>query len=210
MKNLFIIFTFNLLLSTAAIAQVQMGLKAGAMLSNAGGNHNSSVFNENAKLSYTGGAFLTFPINSKIGLQVEALYANQGNRFYSYKSGGSTSGTFQTNLHYISVPVLLQYYLLDHLTIEAGPEFSYLFSNHAGSSQVSFSSGQYKPFDLGLNVGVAYDLTQKVVLGLRYHIGLLDITKDYEAPGVGENPVLIHSNVHNRTLQLSVGFKLFR
>jgi hypothetical protein len=77
------------------------------------------------------------------------------------------------HLHYISVPVLFNYYFADgRLRFEGGPEPGYLISARTKDGTVDdfFSN----VFDLSIDFGVAYNFT-KFTLGMRSNYGLFDI-----------------------------------
>ncbi len=205
-KHFLIAISLNLLLATAATAQVQVGLKAGSILADIATEIEGSSISDTSepKLSYMAGGFASLPFNEKIGMQVELLYTNKGNK--------ASTIEYKTNLHYINLPVLLQYKITDKLKVEAGPEIGYLLGAYSRdlSRQTSFEFNTIKDFDVGINAGVSYDLSEKLLLGLRYNLGVYDISKDITANDPEGNPYIFRTNAQNRGLQLSVGLKLFR
>ena len=97
---------------------------------------------------------------------------------------------------------MLRYHVVDRLTVELGPEISYLmdattnrnfgnsFSGSPPFTELLLSS--YKNLDLALNVGVGYQLSDKWNLNLRYNMGLYDISNDFLLTVFNqEEPVLI-------------------
>lgn len=194
MKKLIFSFALLVFLSSAATAQVQFGLKAGAMWSNTTVIDADSLSGTDAKVSYLLGGFLNIPINSKFSVQPELLYANKGNENF--------------NRHYINLPIMLQYNVIDRLKIEVGPEIGYLLGSSSGNTR----SYDTKDLDIGINLGVSYDILDKLNIGLRYNMGIID-THEFQTSrfGFGSDPEnLPNYNVQNRTLQLSVGWKLGR
>lgn len=196
MKKLIFSFALIALLSSAATAQVKFGLKAGAMLSNTTVIDADSLPGTDAKVSYLLGGFMNIPINSKFSVQPELLYANKG--------GGNIYR------HYITLPVMLQYKVIDKLKVEVGPEIGYLLGAYSGSSFGNVRSSDTKDLDIGINVGVSYDVLDRLSVGLRYNMGIIDTHKFQTSRfGFGSDPEnLPNYNVQNRTLQLSVGWKL--
>jgi len=192
MKKLIFSLVLLTLLSSAAMAQVEFGLKAGAMLSNTKVIDADSLPGTDAKVSFLMGGFLNIPINDKFGVRPELLYANKGNENY--------------NRHYINLPIMLQYNLIDKLKIEVGPDIGYLLGPSSGNTR----SNDTKDLDIGINLGVSYDILDKLNIGLRYNMGIID-THEFQTSrfGFGSDPEnLPKYNVQNRTLQLSVGWKL--
>ena len=197
------------------LAQVSVGLKVGGVLS---GQANEGVrLSTDSKLkpTYLGGIFATVPLSETFSIQPEVLYVNKG-----FQTTSSGSVTPRYNLHYLSIPIMLRYHILDQLTVEIGPELGYLIDATTNiNSGVSFSGSpsldqqlldSYKDLDLALNVGIGYSLADKWAINLRYNMGLYDTSKDFTTPVFGqEAPVLISGTTYNRSLQLSVGYQLF-
>lgn len=105
------------------------------------------------------------------GLQPEILFSNQ-----VVKSDGG-----DIKLNYIKVPVMLKVYPLSRLSIEVGPEFSYLVSSSPESLNVDEATvkvGDCKGFNLGAGVGVAYDFNFGLLVGVRYSMGFTDLGKN--------------------------------
>ena len=191
-----------LLFSAIAFAQASFGLKAGGMVATQVDNtlnHNLGI----AKFSYLGGAFYSFPIYEQFGLQVELLYANKGLQ----GAGGGLIVLVREDLHYLNLPVMLQYKLKERLTLELGPEVGYL----VGQKQ-TFNFGTQPPspfmksFDMAINLGVGYEPINRVLLNLRYNFGIYDIDRPFHEVFPGTRP---QEDWHtaNRTLQLTVGYR---
>ncbi|MFP4090877.1 MAG: porin family protein [Cyclobacteriaceae bacterium] len=204
MKNLLLSLTL-LLFSATAFAQVSFGIKAGGMLATRVTNtidHNLEI----AKLSYVGGAFYSFPIHEQFGLQVELLYANKAIEVERRRAFQLLS----EDLHYLNLPVMLQYKLKERLSLELGPEVGYLI----GQKQIATTGTQppspfMKNLDMAINLGVGYEPVNRVLLNLRYNFGIFDITKPFHEVVPGATPEEDRHRA-NRTLQLTVGYRLSR
>jgi len=192
-----------LLFSAAAFAQAGFGLKAGGMLSTRVANsldHNLDI----AKFSFVGGAFYSFPIHEQFGLQVELLYANKAIEVERRRAFQLLS----EDLHYINLPVMLQYKLKERLILELGPEVGYLI----GQKQIATTGTQppspfMKDFDMAINLGVGYEPVNRVLLNLRYNFGIFDIDRPFHEVVPGATPEEDRHRA-NRTLQLTVGYRL--
>ncbi|MEK6481781.1 porin family protein [Catalinimonas sp. 4WD22] len=193
MKKLIFSFVLLVFLSSAAMAQVQFGLKAGAMWSNTVLVEPDSLSGSyDAKISYLLGGFMTIPISSKFNVQPEVFYASKGDQY--------------TNRHYINLPVMLQYQVINKLKVEVGPEIGYMlaaYSKFPGSE--ARSRWDIEDFDIGINVGASYAILDRWIIGLRYNMGIYN-THGYRSFVAGSG--LPDYNIQNRTLQLSVGWKL--
>jgi len=205
-RHTFFFLAILLMFSASAQAQLKVGFKAGALASSRsdGGIGLSSGSNETAKLSYLAGAVLAYPVYDKGFLQAELLYSNEG-----YRAEGIGSEVIRDHLHYLSLPILLQYEITNQLSVGAGPEISYLLAARQHSTNNSgFPTGPldwYRPFELGINLNVQYRLLEQLSVGLRYNIGLTDITENIEFSNFGRGTTVIDTGeLYNRSLQLSL------
>jgi hypothetical protein len=191
------------LFCSAAFAQASFGLKAGGMLSTRVTNtldHNLDI----AKLSYVGGVFYSFPIHEQFGLQVELLYANKAIELERRR----WVQLIREDLHYLNLPVMLQYKLKERLTLELGPEIGYLIGQKQVVSNISTQrpSPFTKDFDMAINLGIGYEPVNRVLLNLRYNFGIFDIDKPFHEVVPGATPEEDRHRA-NRTLQLTVGYR---
>ena len=130
-------------------------------------------------------------VSEAIALQVEVLYSQQG-----YEISNS-SGTFNQNLNYINLPLMLKLYPDTHFFLEGGPQIGLAISHKEEFSSgfnIFDTSQEFDPssFDWGFNVGGGFKTDSGVSIGLRYHIGMGDVYDD-GAP-------------KNRVWQFSLGF----
>lgn len=105
------------------------------------------------------------------GLQPEVLFSNQVVKCY----GGDIK------LNYLKVPVMLKVYPLSKLSIEVGPEFSYLISSSPESLKVNESIvkvGDCKGFIFSAGSGAAYEFDCGLMIGARYSMGFTELGKN--------------------------------
>lgn len=206
MKKALLVIAF-LLGASPLFAQVKLGAKAGGMVSNLvtkGVGLTSSNNQDDAKLSYLLGAVVTFSIYDRFSLQTELLYSNKGVR----TDLDGISGTISDNYHYLSVPLLIRYQVTEQLGVGIGPELGYLLgayqrSDVSGSNPIPVDRF-YKPWDVAVNLDVQYDLLEKLSLGLRYNLGVYDVTKRYERTDNRGDVFVLDNDVYNRSIQLSL------
>lgn len=163
----------------AALA-IKYGVKAGVNLSNMS---NDMTFDPafSMGMGFQAGALVNFhwgqrtasslPGTGLWGLQPELLFSNQ-----VVKSDGG-----DIKLNYIKVPVMLKVYPLARLSVEVGPEFSYLISSSPESVKVDGATvkvGDCKGFNLGAGVGAAYEFNFGLMVGARYSMGFTDLGKN--------------------------------
>lgn len=105
------------------------------------------------------------------GFQPELMYSNQAVK--------TDAGDIKMN--YIAVPLLLKVYPTTALSIEVGPEFSYLISTSPSTMAVDGAEikvGDCKGMNVGLTAGLAYDFEMGLTVGARYTYGFTDMAKN--------------------------------
>lgn len=105
------------------------------------------------------------------GFQPELMYSNQAVK--------TDAGDVKMN--YIAVPLLLKIYPTTALSIEVGPEFSYLLStspNKMTIDNAEVSVGDCKGMNIGLAAGLAYDFEMGLTVGARYTYGFTEMAKN--------------------------------
>lgn len=105
------------------------------------------------------------------GFQPELMYSNQAVK--------TDAGDIKMN--YIAVPLLLKVYPTTALSIEVGPEFSYLISTSPSTMAVDgaeINVGDCKGMNVGVAAGLAYDFEMGLTVGARYTYGFTDMAKN--------------------------------
>lgn len=105
------------------------------------------------------------------GFQPELMYSNQAVK--------TDAGDVKMN--YIAVPLLLKVYPTTALSIEVGPELSYLISTSPSTMAVDGAEikvGDCKGMNVGLAAGFAYDFEMGLTVGARYTYGFTDMAKN--------------------------------
>jgi hypothetical protein len=127
----------------------------------------SSVSNYEGKAlaGFTGGLYWewVFSKNRKFSLQSNILYSQRGE-----KKDGSVS---DLKLGYLNMPVMLKYYATDKLALMTGFYWDFLL-NVDGDN---LDKDDFKSSDLGIPIGISYDLSNNFQLGFSYNIGFTDI-----------------------------------
>lgn len=200
-KHIFFLLAAMLLFTNTSQAQFKIGVKAGTLVSNVldGGIGLTSGSNTDTKLSYLAGVVFAYPIYNRGHLQAELLYSKEG-----YRADETGSEVIRSHLHYLSLPILLQHEVANGLSVGGGPEISYLLAAYPRTEQFGIRSlDWYRPFELGINLNVQYQLLEFLTIGVRYNMGLSDITERVEVPIEG-GIVAVDSDAYNRSLQLSL------
>ena len=61
-----------------------------------------------------------FVINKKLSIQPELLYTRQGSE---------VENTLKIKIDYLAIPILVKYYFSEKLSLEAGPQMSFLVND---------------------------------------------------------------------------------
>ncbi len=166
---------------------VKYGVKAGLNVANAS-NLGDDEFKFDSRVAYHVGAIVEIGLTKQFAVQPEVLFSVQGAR---KKEGGMTA-TFNSN--YVNVPVMAKYYIIDGLSLEAGPQIGFLTTAKFEVEGAGDESGtvdvkdELKKVDFGLNFGTSYNY-QNFNLGVRYNLGLTDIAKEREGGDAIKNGV---------------------
>ena len=191
-----IILAIAILITLSSNAQkINFGIKAGLNMSMLTGSKDQIMSSTNG---FFAGALLEFKILEKIALQPELLFSEQGAKFQSKNLTFSTT----RKMDYLILPIMVKYYLKRGLFLEAGPQAGFLISakqdvenritNTSTSENIKDAT---KVFDMSANVGIGYDIIDKVVTQIRYCIGITNTS------------TLENTDIKNGVFQLSVGYK---
>src|SRR5699024_733187 len=184
--------------------EVRLGIKGGVNFSTLSGDNLGDI------KSLTGfhiGGLVEIPLAEQFSIQPEVLYTAQGSK-YSEKGqelGVSYSYDFKQKLDYIQVPVMAKYYVIDGLSIEAGPQIAFLASSkldYEGTlGGISVSGDEdldnVSNIDFSIGAGASYRLPMGLFFTARYNFGLSNVNDSSNSD---------NQKIHNRVAQLSVGY----
>ncbi|WGF92090.1 porin family protein [Aequorivita marisscotiae] len=163
MKKL-IVVALTLFIGTTAFSQeLDLGIKAGANFANI--SDASSLSN---KTGFQAGIFTGIKFTENVGIQADLLYSQQGAEF--------DAGEF--DLTYVNVPVVLKYYLVKGLNIQAGPQFGFIVDDQI--KDVLGNIYEAEKSDVSGIVGAGYDFPFGIRVDARYNFGLSDVSKDLD------------------------------
>lgn len=179
MRKIVLLLGFMCLpLLTAEAQMLKFGLKAGVNFSDFGGSDAKNIDTE-MLTGFHVGALVEFNLMENLSLQPEIMYSSKGAKIKDFDD---------VNLNYITVPVLAKFYVItDKLSLEAGPQFSFLINE---SVPDQFES---KSFDFAAVGGLGFQFTENFFAQARYVAGLTDTTSD--------------AKITNQVIQLSLGYR---
>jgi len=126
------------------------------------------------------GAFVRRPFSEKAGLKIETYYIGKGAVLNEEHSDGSVEQIFNNTLHYVEMPFLFDYQLLNKIGIAVGIAPSYLFAHRLTSFRAVVSKDLYdlSSFDIQPMGQVDFYMTDHLKVGLRLSYSIFDIRKD--------------------------------
>ncbi|WP_035667732.1 porin family protein [Flavobacterium sp. 83] len=186
MKKTILVAILLLAISSNMQAQlVKFGIKAGLNYANQTGTNitiNSGNYNKEAITSYHAGLIAEIKLIDSFSIQPELLYSTQG---ATYKYAATE---FKNELGYLSIPVLAKINLNKVVSIELGPQASFLLSERN-----NFDVKEANTFDFAVVGGLGLNITNHIFIQGRYGLGLTDASKD--------------AQVKNSVVQVSAGIK---
>jgi|WetSurMetagenome_2_1015567.scaffolds.fasta_scaffold00200_13 hypothetical protein len=108
---------------------------------------------------------------------------------------------------YIQMPVLIDLYFTKNIYLSAGPEFAYLIKARAKSTDFSFDiSDNYKQLEISGDIGINYNLSENVYVGVLYSHSLSSSSKLFWKDDFGVITGI--SKEYNQYLLFRIGFKI--
>ncbi|MDP4284733.1 MAG: porin family protein [Bacteroidota bacterium] len=159
MKKNILLSAFALFCAFGSYAQsVNYGLSLGANLTNIKGNGIKDSYNA----GWFGGGFARINLNKKWDIQPELIFnyvnSKKANNFINfYNVNGYPDASNQIKLSYISVPILMGYKVSKLLTVNAGPQYSFLVYDNE-DLVINDKAVAFKRNDVGIATGVQADL----------------------------------------------------
>jgi hypothetical protein len=182
-------------LSSGAFAQdFHLGLQAGANVSSLTGEDVATYVSGGSlthKIGAVGGVILQLGLSEMFAISLEPLYTQKG---ILTSSGGDT--TF--DLAYVSVPLMLKYYIpLGPVKpyVQAGGAVSFNTLANAINDGGTTALTDIEPTEVGVIAGAGLEI-DKFLINIRYEIGLTNVSTD---------PAVL---IQNGTLSVMVGYFL--
>lgn len=182
-KSIIALVAFTAISFSAQAQLVRFGVKGGLNYANQNGTDitvNSSNYDSEAITSYHAGLVAEVKLFENFAIQPELLYSTQG---ANYKNGVNE---FKNELGYLSIPVLAKIYLNKSLSLELGPQASFLLSER---ENVDFKNSE--TFEFAAVGGLGLNITKNLFIQARYGLGLTEASKN--------------ADIKNSTLQVSAG-----
>lgn len=191
MKNLTLLFVMAFVISIATKSQAQnigIGAKAGVNVSNFNGYMNEDL---EPFTSFHLGGYASISISERLQFQPELLFSVQGAKYKGYDE--------KYRLNYFNIPLLLKFYPVEGLHLQAGPQLSIGTSAKEleDDGDIDDIDEDFEDTDFGLVFGAGYELASGLNFGARYNLGLSNI---YTYSDGGDE------DMNNRVIQIWVGY----
>ncbi|MCF4102803.1 PorT family protein [Gillisia sp. M10.2A] len=197
MKKSILVIAIAALGFTTASAQesVMFGVKGGVNFADITGDDFGDA---ESRTSFNLGLVGEIPLSNKVSIQPEVLYSGQGFDVVERDQDNvfDTDGNIEYQLDYIQVPVLAKFYLVDGLSLQAGPSFNFKVSEEIDykpledGGDVDFDEAE--DFEFGVASGLEYKFNNGFFIQGRYNYGFTDLIKDRD--------------IHNSVFQAGIGF----
>ncbi|MCW4467440.1 porin family protein [Flavobacterium sp. MFBS3-15] len=151
--------------------EMKFGVKAGANFSNFTGD-----FDADGATSFYVGGLVDLPVSGNFHVQPEVLY--------------SMEGADKASLSYVRVPIMAKYYVMEGLSLQAGPEVAFKVA-----AEDDAMDEMTKSIDFGIGAGAAYELPMGLMFDVRYNLGMSNIS---DVDGV---------DMKNTGIQLGLGYR---
>ena len=175
-KFIFLTITLFFLATNTQAQLLKLGVKAGLNYANFSGTD----IQTDAITSYHAGLIAEIKLLEKFAIQPELLYTTQG---ATYKT---VLGDIKNELGYIAIPILAKIYLSKSISLELGPQASFLLNE-----KNNFDIADPNTFEFAVDAGLSLKITKSIFIQGRYVLGLTDISPNADAK--------------NSVLQLSAG-----
>jgi hypothetical protein len=191
-----LVFVLFIMASSNVWAQAAFGLKGGLNLSSIDLNDAEATYD--SRTGYHAGIFFRGRFD-KVAIQPELLLYTQSGEIKS-----SLIGTAQESFTYLTIPVLLKFYPVGGLNLQAGPQFGFLLDGERKGELVGVGYTQdikdyYKSSDISVSLGAGYDFGFGLNLDFRYNLGVKDI-----------NNVADGEEAKSRVFMVSLGWNFLR
>ena len=175
--------------------QAKFGIKGGVNFATITGDDFDTP---DSRTSFHVGALVELPVADIFSIQLEALYSGQG---AEAEFRGSDGDKAELQLDYINVPVLAKLYIIPNLSVEVGPQFSFLINDefdynpNSGDGDIDLegTAMEARKFEVGGAAGLTLQTQSGIFATGRYIYGFKNIYDGVDAK--------------NSVFQLGVGYR---
>ena len=141
-------------------------------------NENSDFSSPDSRTNFYAGLVAELPLHDSFSLQGEVFYSGQGFE----RNIPIIDEKVQYKADYIQVPLLAKFYIVEGLSVAAGPQFGFKVNEKIdykpSDDGGEFDADNLKTFDLQGTAGLEYKFNNGLFLQGRYSYGFSDLIKD--------------------------------
>ena len=195
MKKIASILAITFLTTTIcaqSLIPIKYGFKVGANISNINSTANEGVNNieTSSQIGIAGGFYMEIALNDKWYIKPELVYSQKGAYFtyeYTHDYDNNNRDLHNTShvlkLAYIELNPIISYKAHDKLSLNFGPAISFILTpdyviltdKGENENHSELPDGTYleETFDVGLNLGISYYLTDNLLINSRVNSSLM-------------------------------------
>ena len=162
-----------------------IGIKLGGNIAYLAGDGTENL---SVLLNFHAGLFTEIPLSEDFKVQPELLFS-----VYGFTGSSQENSNFRLN--YVTLPVMVKFFVSEEFSFDAGPQVGILVTAKNGTGSMADVKSDFYDRDFGVNAGASFAISDEVSLSLRYYFGLTDITT-------------ANTKNQNRALQLAFQFKI--
>lgn len=216
-KMCLILVAFAVVLTGANAQELKFGLKGGPSIA-------TEVFNDYdgnlVTLGYHFGGYVEIEFLEQFSIQPEVLFSTQGSRFEDYMDPYYELWDDRHITNYLTVPVLAKFYPTKGFNIHVGPQIGFLLSATNKYSEWTFETDQdmsydvdvkdhFKNLDVGIAMGLGYELEAGLNFTARYILGVSDIN-DYKGVSEFDYEETSTDKIKNQVFQFALGYSFIK
>ena len=172
-------------------AKTYFGIKGGVNLAKLRpSDYAANEPSTNLKTTAHAGLLVRIPLSADGGfaVQPELLYNRQGSKMRTTTTVGTvtTTNTYEQDLGYVSVPVMLQWKSTGGFYVEAGPQASFLIAAQQegpGTDNETENKDEMEKFDFSAGVGLGFMSRMGLGIGARYNHGFTNVLEETSTTG---------------------------
>ncbi len=192
MKNT-ILLIISLMLCNVLVAQkFYGGVTLGGSFSQIDGDVQSGY----KKIGMIGGVFVGYPIAQKLNAEAQLYYIGKGALNNIKRNDKTVYQDFKTSLHYLEMPILISWKVIEKLSIAGGLATGFLVADKLYEKEKLVAKEYYtmSNFDLSAIGKVEFYINKKISTSLQIAYSMSSIRKDY--------------GWHNNNLGLAISYRL--
>lgn len=217
--------------SAQSLIPMKYGIKVGSNISNIISTSNEGVKNieSSSIIGISGGFYMEIALNDKWYINTELMYIQKGASFdydfihdYEFNQGERDEHyvTNELKLSYVDLSPTISYKATNKISLNFGPSVSFLIQSDYIFTETNTSEiighevlddGVYveESFDLGLNIGASYYLTENFLIDGKVNTGFMsigEIIKETNTGNSGNSSQKNIFNLKNRGIIFSVAY----